>query len=175
VVLALTAVVPAPALACGFCVSLAGNPLALPHPKAIQIAVATRAALDRGRLPEKCQVPQETLFESGRGMIALHKVPAPLLVQAWARKCSCPKTGRAGWSVHFLFIDTEEACALSVRADTVLFEARPSPHSDARVVTTRAAFAAMLLGTLSSPEARRHGLLFLEGDARAVSLLPGGT
>jgi hypothetical protein len=174
VVLALTAVVPAVAPACGFCVSLNGNPLALPHPKAIEIAVSTRAAIEKGQLKEKCLVPQEAIFESGGGVIALHKVPVPLLVKAWARKCSCPKKSKATWSVHFLFIDTEEACGLCVRGGAVVFEANPSTHSDARVVTTRTALGALLMGTLSLPDARKCGLLFLEGDLQAASLLPGG-
>jgi hypothetical protein len=172
--LALTAVVPAAAMACGFCVSLNGNPLALLHPKAIEIAVSTRAAIEKGQLKEKYLVPQEALFESGRGVIALHKVPAPVLVKALARKCNGSMNRQETWNVHFLFIDTEEACGLCVRRGAVVFEARPSTHSDARVVTTRPAFSALLTGTLSLPEARKRGLLFLEGDARAASLLTGG-
>ena len=38
------------AIACGVCLSVQGNPLALPHPRAIEVAVATRNALDRGLL-----------------------------------------------------------------------------------------------------------------------------
>jgi hypothetical protein len=149
-----------------------GNPLALPHPKAIEIALATRAAIESGQLKQKSLVPQETILEGGEGMLALHKVPAPLLVKAWARKCSGLKTGQATWNVHFLFIDTEEACGLSVRGGAVVFEPKPSMHSDARVVTTRAAFGALLFGALSSAEARKHSLVVLEGDRRAASLLP---
>jgi hypothetical protein len=170
VVLVLAAIVPGPVLACGFCVSLNGNPLALPHPKAIEIAVATRAAIEKGQLNEKCLVPQATIFESGGGMIALYKVPAPLLVKAWARQCSGPKKSQATWNVHFLFIDTEEACGLSVRGGAVVFEAKPSMHSDARIVTTRTAFGALLTGALSWPEARKRGLVLLEGDAPAASI-----
>ncbi len=171
-VLALTAAVPAPAPACGFCVSLNGNPLVLPHPKAIEIAVSTRAAIEKGQLRENCLIPQATLFEGG-GMIALHKVPATLLVKAWARKCSSSGKSQANRSVHFLFIDTEEACGLTVRGGAVMFEARPSTHSDARVVTTRTAFGALLMGTLNPREACQRGLLLLEGDTRAAGLLPG--
>jgi hypothetical protein len=171
--LAISAAMPASALACGFCVSLNGNPLALPHPKAIEIAVAARAAIEKGDLNEQCLIPQEFVFESGRGLIALHKVPAPLLVKAWARKCNSPPKSQATWTVHFLFIDTEEACALSVRGGAIVFEARPNVQSDARVVTTRAAFGALLMGTLRSAEGRQRGLVYLEGDGGAVGLLPG--
>src|SRR5271170_5085869 len=45
------------ASACGICFTLGNDGLALPHPKAIEIAVATRAALDKGllRVPEVSQ------------------------------------------------------------------------------------------------------------------------
>ena len=171
--LVLVAVVPAPVLACGFCANLNGNPLALPHPKAIEIAVATRAAIEKGHLNPKRLVPNEVLFEGGWGTTALHKLPAPLLVKAWARKCNSPPKSQATWTVHFLFIDTEEACALSVRGGAIVFEARPNVQSDARVVTTRAAFGALLMGTLRSAEGRQRGLVYLEGDGGAVGLLPG--
>src|SRR5262245_23040518 len=39
------------AYACGICFSLNGDALALPHPQAIELAVATRSAMDRGVLP----------------------------------------------------------------------------------------------------------------------------
>ena len=173
-VVVLAAVVPAPALACGFCLSLTGDPLTLPHPKAIEIAVATRSAIEKGQLNEKRLFPQETVFESGSGLIALSKVPAPLLVKAWAKKCGCPRKGQAPWNVHFLFIDTDEACGLSLRGGAVVFEAKPSAHSDALVVTTRIAFAALLNGSLGLQEARQHGLVYLEGDACVAGVLLTG-
>jgi hypothetical protein len=165
-ILVFVTALPAPVLACGLCLSLNGNTLALPHPKAIEIAVATRAEIDKGQLNPKALVSANAIFESGAGMVALHKVPAPLLVKAWARNCSCPKKGQATWNVHFLFVDTEETCALILRAGAVLFEARPSAHSDARLVTTRTAFNALLVGSLSFPEARKRGLVYFEGEAR---------
>jgi hypothetical protein len=54
--------VPAFAQACGFCVSLNNNPLALPHPKAIKITAGARVAGEMGQLKEKCLVSPETLF-----------------------------------------------------------------------------------------------------------------
>ena len=40
---------------CGFCSLFQGDPLSLPHPLAIEIAVATREALDQGILPMQGQ------------------------------------------------------------------------------------------------------------------------
>ena len=171
--LVLVAVVPAPVLACGFCANLNGNPLALPHPKAIEIAVATRAAIEKDHLNPKRLVPNEVLFEGGWGTTALHKLPAPLLVKAWARKCRCPSKNGSPWNAQFVFIDTEETCGLTVRAGGVWFETGPFPHNDARLVTTRTTFGALFMGNLTLQEARERGLVYLEGDARAASLLPG--
>jgi len=164
---------PAPVLACGFCANLDGNPLALPHPKAIEIAVATRAAIEKDHPNPKRLVPHEVLFEGGRGTTALHKLPAPLLVKAWARKCRCPSKNGSPWNAQLVFIDTEETCGLTVRAGGVWFETGPFPHNDARLVTTRTTFGALFMGNLSLQEARARGLVYLEGDARAASLLPG--
>ncbi len=167
------AAAPGPALACGFCYSLGGNPLALPHPKAIEVAVATRAAIEKGLITERKLIRSDLLPESGRGFVALDKVPAHKLVQAWAAKLGRLERDCPPRVVHFLFIDTEQTCELIVRGGTVLFEAKPSSHSQARVVTTRAAFHALLDGALSQADARRLGLLLVEGDDGAAALVPG--
>ncbi len=172
-ILVFVAVTPAQAPACGFCLSLNGNPLALPHPKAIEIAVATRAGIERGELDPRCLIPTGTLFEGGGGFIALHTAPAPLLVRAWTRKCRGPAQGPGSWTVHFLFVDTEETSALTVRAGAVLFEVGPAAPSDARMVTTRTTMGTLLMGRLRLAAARERGLVYVEGDARADRWLAG--
>lgn len=167
------AAAPTPAQACNFCYTLGGNPLALPHPKAIEVAVATRAAIEKGLITERKLIRDDTLAQGSSGFVALDKVPAPKLVQAWAAKLRRMERDGPTLTVHFLFIDTEQTCELIVRGGTVIFESKPSSHSDARVVTTRAAFHALLDGSLSQAEARRLGLLLVEGNNRAVALVPG--
>jgi hypothetical protein len=159
--------------ACGFCFSLSGNPLALPHPRAIEIAVATRAAIDKGLPDDRRLIPSHPVLGGADGLIALHKVPAPLLVKCWAAKLPAGGKNDRPLSVHFLFIDTEQSCGLSVRGGAVLFESKSSPHSDARVVTTRATFYALLRGELNAKEAQRLGLLCVEGDQQATRFIPG--
>lgn len=164
---------PAPARGCGSCYSLGGNPLALPHPKAIEVAVATRAAIEKGLITERKVILGDTLAQGNRGFIALDKVPASKLVQAWAAKLGQMERDGPPLAIHFLFIDTEQTCELIVRGGTAHFEAKPSSHSDARVVTTRAAFHALLVGGLSQSDAQRLGVLLIEGDTRAASLIRG--
>jgi hypothetical protein len=169
---ALTLAAPVPALACGFCYSLGGNPLALPHPRAIEIAVATRTAIDNGKLDERPLVPARLAHGDGTGHVALHKIPAPVLVERWAAQLLRPEANAPPLSVHFLFIDTEQSCALILRGGRVLFEVRSAAGSDARVVTTRPAFHALLIGKLTPGEAQRLGLLHFEGERRAWRVIP---
>ena len=164
------AVAPAAAPACGSCYSLGGNPLALPHPRAIEIAVATRAAIEAGVIPERKAIPRDTLLEGGIGFVDLHKVPAPRLVQAWAARLGRSTSNNGSLAVHFLFIDTEQSCGLIMRGGAVVFDSNPSFHVDARIVTTRTAFQALVSGGLDAANAERLGLLIVEGDARARSL-----
>jgi hypothetical protein len=161
--------------ACGPCLSLTGNPLALPHPRAIEIAVATRAAIDRGLLAEKPLAPASLAHGGGNGLVALHKIPAPVLVERWAERLPPRQSGRQPLSVHFLFIDTEQSCALTLRGGAVLFETRSAGHSDARVVTTRPAFHALLTGRLTLAAAQGLGVLHLEGDRQAGRIALGMT
>ncbi len=175
------AAAPSAALACGFCHNLGGNALALPHPRAIEVAVATRAAIERGSLDDRRLVPRDTLPDGGTGLVPLHKVAAPAIVEAWAARLEQPGRDARPLAVHFLFIDTEQSCGLSARGGTVIFEAKPSFYCDARVVTTRAALLAVLDGTLSPAEAQKQRLLLIEGDRltggdiRAAALLAGGS
>jgi hypothetical protein len=160
---------PAPAPGCGFCYNLGSNPLALPHPKAIEIAVATRAAIDKGLLQEEKLVSAAVVPESGSGLIALKKVPASQLVVAWVAKVK-PKIQNAGpLIVHFLFVDTSEVCGIEVRNGVVLHQAKVSPQSDIRVVTTKIVFHAILTGKLSLGKADSLGLSNIEGNqAKAI-------
>jgi hypothetical protein len=161
---------PGSADACGYCLSLNGNCLALPHPRAIEIAVATRAALDQGRLKEKPWVSRALCQGEGTGLIALDRVSPPQLVQAWSAKLKVACKDDS-FSVHFLFIDTEHACGLLVRNGAILYDARPTTACDGRVVTTRAAFYALIAGEMDLDEAQRLGLVRVEGSKEATRFI----
>jgi hypothetical protein len=135
--------------------------------------VATRTAIDKGLLSEKRLVQSKALLGSGSQQVALQKIPAALLVQAWSEQLAAQSKHTAPLTVHFLFVDTEQSCGLTVRGGIVLFEATPATHSDARVVTTRATFYALLIGELDLPAAQQLDLLHIEGAAGAANLLPG--
>jgi hypothetical protein len=173
VALVLSAAVTAPALACTTCSRLIGNSLALPHPKAIEIAVATRAAIEKGLLSDRSFIPRAMLPEGGEGVVALRKVSGPRLVEAWAAQLERSNPEIERLAVHFLFIDTEQSCGLMIRGEAIVFDRQPLFHADARVVTTRATFHALVDGALGVYEAQRLGLLLVEGDSRAADLIAG--
>ena len=149
--------------------------LGLTRLRLIEIAVATRTALDRGLLAERPLAPAALAHGGGNGLVALHKIPAPVLVERWAERFPPGPPSRQPLSVHFLFIDTEQSCALTLRGGAVLFEARPAGPSDARVVTTRPAFHALLTGRLTLAAAQGLGVLHLEGDRQAGRIALGMT
>jgi hypothetical protein len=138
-----------------------------------EVAVATRAAIEKGLISDRKLIRGDTLSEGGRGFVALNKIASPKLVQAWSAKLGRLERNGPPLAVHFLFIDTEQTCELIARGGTVIFEAKPSSDCAARVITTRAAFHALLDGSLSQTEAKRLGLLIIEGDTRAAALVPG--
>ena len=172
-VVAAALAIPASAGACGFCVSLGSNSLTLPHPNAIEIAVATRGALDRGILRTKPLVPT-ALWQGpgkGQGMMALDRIPPTELVKVWGITILGPAANNQAFSVHFLFIDTEHSCGLTVRKGVVVYESKPATPCDARVVTTRAVFHALVAGELGVCEAIKLGLLRLEGDKQTIAFV----
>lgn len=154
---------PQPSPGCGFCFSLEGNPFALPHPRAIEIAVATRKAIDQGLLQGNPLLDPRALVLQESGRIALDRVPATTLVLAWARERPVGSERRKSLIVHVLFVDTSETCGVDFRGGMVLTQPRPSAHCDGRVVTTKAVFQALRSGKMGWEEAIRRGLLVPEG------------
>jgi hypothetical protein len=154
--------------ACAVCLSL-NNPLALPHPRAIEIAVATRTAIDKGLLPPEKLITAATVLANGTGFIALKRVSAAELVKTWVARLKPRGQRSEPLIVHFLFVDTEEACGVEFRGGLVQYQPRLSSRSDARVVTTRMAFHALLTGRLTAGEARKRGLICLEGTVQSTA------
>lgn len=157
--------------ACGSCYNLGGNPLALPHPQAIEIALATRKAIESNLLSDRPMISRAALPEGGSGEVSLQKVVAPSLVEAWAARLSESDLPGSPTAIHFLFIDTEQSCGVLVRDGAVIFARQPSFFADTHVITTRSAFHALTSGTLSAAEAQRLGMLVLEGDAAGANVL----
>jgi hypothetical protein len=156
---------PPPSQGCAVCMSL-NNPLALPHPKAIEIAIATRAAVDKGLLLGEQLIPAATVLPNGTGFIALKRVPAGQLVKSWMAGLKPGGQRSDPLIVHFLFVDTEEACGVEFRSGVAQYQSKLSTHSDTRLVTTKIAFHAILTGKLTAAQAKELGLMCVEGSAQ---------
>lgn len=156
----------APAHGCGVCYSFAANPLALPHPRAIEIAVATRTALDRGLL--------KTRTSSGRGWNTRPTGASSL--KAWAQVASSTiRTGQKPFSLHVVLVDSAESYAIHVRAGHLVLDSRVSDRPDAVVATTQVALQAVLSGDIPWERAVECGLLNVEGSEECARVLaPSG-
>jgi hypothetical protein len=152
--------------ACGWCVQLTG--FTVSHPRSVEIALATRAAIEKGLLlDETALISARTMFGEGNGLIALKKVCARRLVEAWTERCHFADSAEAV-TVHFLFIASREACGIEIRRGAVLFQATPSERRDMRVITTKETMGALLAGRLSWSRARELGLLVVDGKCKTV-------
>lgn len=159
-----------PAHGCGLCFSFGGNPLALPHPRTIEIAVATRAAIDKGVLkaPSRTSVTGAwNARDQQTGLSAL---------KTWSEMASPPASKAIGesFTLHIVLVDTAQSCTIHARAGHCVLAPRTGGHADASLATTQAAIQAILSGELSWERAMECGLLHIEGNpAHARILSPG--
>src|SRR5581483_10543007 len=100
-----------PGWSCGFCPSLQGNPLALPQPKAIEIAVATRAALDKGR------IQPASLPSAGGSWNHRAKQSGIAILHSWVERANANQDRRqaGSFSMHIILIDTSESLVIQSR------------------------------------------------------------
>lgn len=138
------------ALACGVCYSVKGDSFELPHPRAIEVAVATRAALDRGALT----VPQLDSWNSRQKSLGLD----PL--RSWAEG---RRFGSEGFSLHVVLVDMSESTAIVVRGGRAILHAQFEDAGDCTLVTSSVALRAILSGDLSLDLASRTKLAVIEG------------
>lgn len=164
--IAICSLVPGITFACDLCFSVSGNPFALPHPRAIEIAVATRSALEKGLLTERetKNVGWSRTPRRGSGLEPLN---------AWLAKKNAGKVSSDAGpvSVHIVLIDTSEAVALHFRSGAVLLDSKPSGSGDALIATTSHGLRALLSGELSLDRALTMKLLIVEGRPGLVDTL----
>jgi hypothetical protein len=146
------------ASACGICFTLGNDGLALPHPKAIEIAVATRVALDKGliRLPPGSQ----------SGWNLREKLQGPALMDRWSEKVKALPTQKRGETVsfHVVLIDSCEAFVVHVRGGTMVCVPGKMERGQTGLATTSITLAALLDGRLEWAQAVKLRLLQVEGN-----------
>jgi hypothetical protein len=141
---------------------MTGNPLALPHPRAIEVAVAARSALDRGLIRD---CPPEVSARDGWDR--RQERSGAHLMKAWMERSEAVKAfgGPEPFTLHLVLADTAEACAARIRPGLIEFEPRPARQADVVVVLTRPALQAILQGQIGLDEALRAGLVVIERKA----------
>lgn len=65
-------------------------------------------------------------------------------------------------TLHFLFIDTHETCAMEIHQGVAVLQRELSSESDLTIVMIRTTFRALLEERIDMPEARERGLLVVE-------------
>ncbi len=161
----------APVWGCGICSSFDGNPLALPHPRAIEIAVATRSAFDLGILREQ-RLDVKKISPSGWNR---KTSPGSGLdsLKTWLEKKNAGKTlaNREPVSLHIVLIDTNETAAIHFRSGAVVLEPQIKGVGDAVVATTSHGLRALLSGEITMEHAIKKALAHIEGRPRLVLVL----
>lgn len=155
---------------CGLCFSFGGNPLALPHPRTIEIAVATRAAIDKGILKTPSRTGMAGAWNSRDQQSGLSTL------KAWAdsARSPIPRASGESFTLHIVLVDTAQSCTIHARAGHCVLAPRTGGHADASLATTQAAIQAILSGELSWERAVECGLLHIEGNPTyARRLSPG--
>lgn len=150
------------ALGCGSCVSLSGSELSLPHPRAIEIAVATRAAIEAEQLK-----PLSRRTAQGR------RPTAREIVQRWIdmRSSRRPASKRPSGTLHVVLIDTSETLEVQFRPVGLVIVSEESKHSaDATMVSTLPALKSLLEGKHRLAQLLKTPLVVIEGDSEIAEL-----
>jgi hypothetical protein len=140
------------AVACGDC-SWVGNGFSIPHPRAIEIAVATRDALDAGLIEDSPRTAQADALIARR--------VAMLVPGDWA----------AGDSViEILWVDDNITFHFAARDKRIVASAGPKPATrKLTVVTTGPTAAALAMRRLSLDDAVTRGLVIVERSPIGVA------
>ncbi len=160
VVAALVSTLCASVSACSFDMGFAGNPLALPHPRSLELAVAVHDAARRGRIDLDTGGPQ---LEGEAGLQR-----AGWRLRQLARSLGGFDGGDA--AIALVLVDISLWARLTpapLGAQLQLHVAGPEP-GDVIAVSSETVLVQLIAGRLSGEDALRQGLLLLEGDPAEV-------
>jgi len=148
-----------PSQACPVCISV-GDPFSVPHPHSIRLAVATRNAIDGGRL----SVPRDrlqTVPTADLIRMATHQLTGSSRQEEGSVKGSRPIR------IDVLIVDRPSYFRIELRGDLLqVFPLTKTQHppGDSTIVTTRAVITALADLEMTIAEAVSLKLLEVEGD-----------
>ena len=133
------------AVACDVC-SWLGNGFSIAHPRAIEIAVATRDALDAGLIKDSPRAAQADALIARR---------VAMLVASDRAAGDC--------AIEILWVDDNDTFHFAVRDKRVVASPEPTPAAlKCTVVTTGPTAAALAVHRLSFDDAVTRGLVIVE-------------
>lgn len=149
----------------GACVTCAvpSDALTPIHPKSLEIALATRAAIDAGDLPPTLNELRDKA--EGRIPIGMQEVAAPALLKYWLGRLKFKEDETC--VIHFLCVDTQERQGIAIGGGAFSVQETPSEKSDATVVTTRHVLRALSHPQIDIQRAKELGVLLVEGKLPA--------
>lgn len=145
-------------VACPVCVAM-GDPFQLPHPHALRIAVATRAAMDGGLLQD-ARASEAAALDAAMLRVANHQFG----------NRSAQRVAKV--QVDILLVDEPALYRIELRGIVArVFPLQGERHraADVRLVTTRAAIESLARGQLTIAEGIRLGLIEIEGDTSVLT------
>jgi hypothetical protein len=132
--------------------------LKISHPKALRVAMATRAALDQGLiapLPEGDEVRRDAL-------LALSRTSKELTAYA-------DQAGLEGPTYSVLFLRSGLWLRFNSRMGSAVYHAPPAALGETALVLNESAYAALLAGRLSVQTAVEQGVLAVGGTHSAAA------
>jgi hypothetical protein len=154
--------------ACDVCFRLPGIPFEADHPAAIEVAMATRDAADRGDLDlNPLLIP---LLSVNRHLsVRLDKITPQRLVQFWSRTYPAKDLAELRFTLDLVFVDAESTCQLDVRFGEFLVDSARNGPADIRMFTTKAGFQRLFLDGFD----RCEQLGFVKLESEGVQLREG--
>jgi hypothetical protein len=166
------ALIVGPGLACDFCVQIPRIPIDADHPAAIEVAMATREAIDCGQI-EINPVLNNSLNGGSHLPIRLNKISTRQLLKVWSSTYPARLHEALRATVDIVFVDTNEVCRVDVRFGNVLQDSAPNGTADIQLFTTKPGFLRLIENGLEHCEELR--LVAVEevsaGDRQSIDLL----
>ena len=147
--------------ACDFCVQAPRVPFALDDLAAINVAIATQAAVAQGLLDLNPTLRLAAEADHRR-VVHVASMTSRQLVHEWMRTAPARNHRSLRSRVELAFIDVDEACWLDVRLGVVSPGDSSNGPADVRLLTTRAGFCRVIELGLASCE--HQELVAVEAD-----------
>jgi hypothetical protein len=130
-------------LGCDVCLKAPRVPFEAEHPAAIEVAMATQEAAERGDL-ELNPLVHPALTLDRHLPSRLDEISPKHLAKLWSQTRPARHVFGARMTLEFIFVDTDRACRFDVRFGEVIEGDSSNGPADVRLITTKAGFHHLL-------------------------------